>query len=378
MKAIKILFVVTEDWYFRSHRLPLAVAAAQAGYEVAVSTRLTGHKQSIEASGVRIIPLMHMKRSSLNPFREMAAFLELFFIFRRDRPDVVHLVALKPVLYGSLAAKLLGVPARVNALGGLGFIFSSERLIARLLRPMLIWIFRFIFNDSQSRLILQNEGDLHLLVERARVDSVGVHLIRGAGVDLNNYTPHDLPTGAPVVVLASRMLWDKGVGEFVKAAGEIKAKGINARFVLVGEPDKENPSSIQIEQLNEWHLMGIVEWWGYCIDMPKVLSESTIVCLPTYYGEGVPKVLLEAMACGRPIVTTDIPGCKELVVGRKNGLLVRPRDSIALANSLSELVLDRALCHRMGLEGRRIAEKEYSLKQVTDETLAIYRKLLNK
>jgi glycosyltransferase involved in cell wall biosynthesis len=376
MNAAKILFVVTEDWYFRSHRLPLAVAAAENGYEVGVVTRLTGHKQTIEGAGVRTIPLLRMKRSSLNLFRELAAFLELFFIFRRERPDLVHLVALKPVLYGSLAAKLLRIPARVNALGGLGFVFSSERLLARLLRPLLLLMFRLMFNDPRSRLILQNQDDLRLLVQNARIDSSWVRLIRGAGVDLNDYVPHDLPAGVPVVMLASRMLWDKGVGEFVQAAITMKAKGIDARFVLVGEPDTENPSSVPREQLNEWHATGVVEWWGYCSDMPKALSESTIVCLPTYYGEGVPKVLIEAMACGRPIVTTDMPGCKDLVVGRKNGLLVKPRDSVGLAEGLSELLLNRSLCQRMGLEGRRIAEEEFSLKQVTEETLAIYGELL--
>ena len=376
MKIPKILFVVTEDWYFRSHRLPLAVAAAQTGYEVVVATRLTGQKQAIETSGVRAVPLLRMKRSSLNLFRELAALLELFFIFRRERPDLVHLVALKPVLYGSIAAKLLGVPARVNALGGLGFVFSSERLLARLLRPLLLLMFRFVFNDPRCRLILQNQDDLRLLVEKARIDSSWVRLIRGAGVDLNDYVPHVLPAGLPVVMLAYRMLWDKGIGEFVQAASAMKAMGIEARFVLVGEPDTENPSSVPREQLNEWHATGVVEWWGYCSDMPKALSESTIVCLPTYYGEGVPKVLIEAMACGRPIVTTDMPGCKDLVMGRTNGLLVKPRDSVGLAESLSELLLDRSLCQRMGQEGRHIAEKEFSLKQVTGETLAIYGELL--
>lgn len=377
MKATKILFVVTEDWYFCSHRLPLAVAAAQNGYEVGVVTRLTGHKQTIEKAGVRTIPLLRMKRSSLNLFRELTAFLELFFIFRRERPDLVHLVALKPVMYGSLAAKLLGVPFRVNALGGLGFVFSSERLLARLLRPLLLLMFRFVFNDPRSRLVLQNQDDLRLLVEKARISLCRVRLIRGAGVDLNDYVPHDLPAGVPVVMLASRMLWDKGVGEFVQAAIAMKAKGINARFVLVGEPDSENPSSVPREQLNEWHATGIVEWWGFCADMPKALSESTVVCLPTYYGEGVPKVLIESMACGRPIVTTNMPGCKDLVEDGKNGLLVKPRDPVGLAESLSELVLDYSLCQRMGQEGRRIAEKGFSLEQVTEETLAIYGELLN-
>lgn len=372
----KIIFLITEDWYFCSHRLSLAIIAKKAGFDVIVATRITKLKKYIEDSGVRVIPLHRLKRSNLSPISEFLALIEICAMFRREKPDLVHLVALKPVIYGSLAAKMLGVPARVNALGGLGFVFSSERLVARLLRPFLLLMLRFVFNDRRSRLILQNPDDIRLLVDKGRVDSCGVRLIRGAGVDLNCYVPRDLPAGVPIVMLASRMLWDKGVGEFVHAAIRMKAKGIDARFVLVGEPDTENPSSVPREQLIEWHATGVVEWWGYCSDMPKALSESTIVCLPTYYGEGVPKVLIEAMACGRPIVTTDMPGCKDLIMERTNGLLVKPRDSVGLAESLSELVLDRSLCQRMGLEGRRIAENEFSLKKVTEETLAIYGELL--
>lgn len=377
MKPTKILFVVTEDWYFCSHRLPLAVYAAQSGYEVAVVTRLAAHKGIIESSGIRVIPLLLMKRSSLNFFRELAAFFELFFIIRRERPNLVHLVALKPVLYGSLAAKLLGVPARVSAFGGLGFVFSSQRFLARLLRPLLLLMFQFLFNDPRSRLILQNQDDLRLLMDEAGIKFCGIRLIRSAGVDFNDYVFCDIPTGVPLVMLASRMLWNKGVGEFVEAANIMKARGIEARFVLVGEPDAENPLSISFEQLNEWHEIGVIEWWGHCTDMPKILSQSTVVCLPSYYGEGVPKVLIEAMACGRPIVTTDMPGCKDLLVDQKNGLLVMPKDSIGLAESLSKLVLDRSLCQEMGSEGRRISEKEFSVKQVIGETLVVYDELLS-
>lgn len=373
---MKILYVVTEDWYFYSHRLPLALEAIRRGNEVVLVTRISKFENLVVPKGINIINLRFLRRSSLNPGRELIALFELIFIFLKERPNLVHLVALKPVIYGLLAAKLLGVPARVSALGGLGFVFSSERLLAKLLKSFLQLIFRLLFNDPRSILILQNQDDLHLLVKSACIDSSRIRLIRGAGVDLYDYVYFDLPTGVPVVMLASRMLWDKGVGEFVQAAKIIKKKGIAARFVLVGEPDTENPSAVSIKQLNEWHKMGIVEWWGYCTEMPKILSQSTIVCLPSYYGEGLPKVLIEAMACGRPIVTTEMPGCKELVVDQKNGFLVKPRDSVALAESLSILVLDRLLCQQMGKEGRLIVEKEFSLNRVTNETLAVYDELL--
>lgn len=374
----KFLFLVTEDWYFCSHRLPLAIAARKVGHEVVVATCIAHQKHYIESFGIRVVPLRCMKRSSLNLFRELATFIELLSIFRRERPDLVHMVALKPVVYGSLAAKLIGIPARVNALGGLGFIFSSNRLLARLLRPIFLRVFRFVFNDSRSRLILQNQDDLILVTDRAGVDRRGVCLIRSAGVDLDQYTPLDLPAGLAVVMLASRMLWDKGVGEFVAAARALHGQGVHARFVLVGEPDAESPLSVPREQLRQWSESGVVEWWGYRTDMPTVLSKASVVCLPSYYGEGVPKVLIEAMACGRAIVTTDMPGCRDLIQSGKNGLLVSPKDPVGLANGLAALLRDRSRCQEMGMEGRRIVEREFSLKRVTQETMAVYEELLDR
>lgn len=377
MKSTKLLFVVTEDWYFCSHRLSLAVSARHAGYDVAVATRITGHKQVIEKSGLRVIPLRRMRRSGITPFRELATFMELLLIFYRERPHLVHLVALKPVVYGSLAAKLVGIPARVSALAGLGFIFSSNKFLARFLRPIFLKVFRIVFNDARSRLILQNKDDLIAVADKAGVDRKGIRLIRSAGVDLDQYTLSEIPSGSPVVMLASRLLWDKGVGEFVDAAKTLREQRVQARFVLVGEPDMENPSSVSRAQLQEWNKSGVVEWWGYRTDMPKVLSQASVVCLPSYYGEGVPKVLIEAMACGRPIVTTNMPGCRDLVQPSKNGLLVNPKDFMGLANSLVCLVVDRSLCQKMGIEGRSIVEKEFSVKRVTQETMSVYRELSN-
>jgi len=376
MKPLKILFVVTEDWYFCSHRLPLAVAAVRAGYEVAVVTRITDRRKAIEEAGIRVIPLRHLRRSSLNPFREFAAITELSAIFRRERPNLVHQVALKPALYGSLVANLIGIRAKVNALGGLGFIFSSNRLLARLIRPFLLWLFRLIFNGKNGQLILQNDDDFSLVTTRAGVDRQRVRLIRSAGVDLEHYVAKEIPSGVPVVMLASRMLWDKGVGEFVSAARLLHEQGIDARFVLVGEPDPDNPFSVALEQLQQWSDSGVVEWWGHRDDMPEVLSQAWVVCLPSYYGEGVPKVLIEAMACARAVVTTDMPGCRDVVRSGNNGLLVKPRDVDDLASALKTFLLDRMRCIALGSAGRQIAEDEYALSGVVKETLAVYEELL--
>jgi len=377
MKPSKILFVVTEDWYFCSHRLPLAIAAKTAGHDVAVATRLTSHKALIEQAGVRIIPLQRMSRSSLNLIRELSSLIELFVIYRRERPDVVHHVALKPVIYGSVTARLVGVPARVNALGGLGFVFSSPKLLARILRPILIKAFQVICNDRHSRLILQNLDDVAVVTEKAGVNSTQVRLIRSAGVDLNQYHIQPLLLGIPVVMLASRMLWDKGIGEFVEAAALLHRQGVSARFVLVGDPDTENPSSVSREQLQQWHDSGVIEWWGYRNDMPAVLSQARIVCLPSYYGEGIPKILIEAMACARPIVTTDMPGCRDLVRSNKNGMLVPPKNAANLAMALKTLLLNISMCRQMGEDGRKIAEEDYALTRVIEETMAVYTELID-
>jgi len=372
------LFLVTEDWYFCTHRLPIAVAAHKAGHDVVVVTRVTSHRTVIEQAGIRVVPLYKLRRSSLNPFREIAALVELVVIYRKEKPDLVHQVALKPVIYGSTAAHLTNITLIVNALGGLGLIYSSRSLTARLLKPALIVALRLISNKLGTRLILQNINDIDVVTQKSRVDRRNICLIRSSGVDLLQYGAREQPSGVPIVLLASRMLWDKGVGEFVKVASMFRKEGVSARFVLVGKPDPENPSAISRQQLQAWNDSGEIEWWGHRDNMPEVLSQARIFCLPSYYGEGIPKVLIEAMGSARPIVTTDMPGCNEVVRSGQNGLLVKPRDVEDLARALKVLLLDDLKCQQMGKEGRQIAEKEYSLTRVVAETMEIYRELLGK
>ena len=375
---MKILYVVTEDWYFLSHRLPLALRAIEDGYEVVIATRISKYRDFFEQKGMRVVNLRYMRRSSLNPLLELVALFELCWIFLKERPDLVHLVALKPVIYGSLASRIIGVRCKVYALGGLGFIFSSKNRIAKILRPVLVWLFGFIFNEKGSILILQNLDDYSLMEGLARVKARNLRLIPSAGVDMDQYLPSEIPEGTPIVMLASRLLWDKGVGEFVSAAKILHEQGVSCRFVLVGAPDPENPHSVPMEQIEEWKKSGVIEWWGRCDDMSAVLSQASVVCLPSYYGEGIPKVLVETMACARPIITTKMPGCRELVRSDKNGFLVNPRDPAALANALALILSNKSLCQKMGWEGRKIAVSEYSLLQVVGDTFRLYEYLLGK
>ena len=365
----KLLFVVTEDWYFVSHRLPLAVAAREAGFDVAVATRAGRQADVIRNAGIRLIPF-ELSRRSGNPFAEMIA---LWLLYRRERPDIVHHIALKPVILGALAAWLARVTAQVNAVNGLGWLFTAPGRAERLIRPVLLWMLGRLLMQPHSLTIVQNPEDKALL-ESSGVPTARLRLIRGAGVDVQIFYPVPPPPEPLCIVLVARMLWDKGVGEFVEAARCLTEAGVNARFVLVGDPDPVNPASVSESTLRSWHGQHGVEWWGRLDDIPAVLQAAHIACLPSSYGEGLPKSLLEAAACGLPIVTTDAPGCREVVRDGVNGLLVPVRDAAALAAALKKLVDNAALRRSMGEQSRLRAEIEFDQKTVIAQTLAVYRK----
>ncbi len=365
-----IAYFVTEDWYFYSHRLPHAVAAQKAGFNVYVITRVTSHGAKIESTGLNLIPL-DLSRRGKNPFAEAAILKQLVSIYKRVRPQIVHHVAMKPVIYGSIAARIAGVPATVNALAGLGYLFSSESIMARLARPVIKGLFRYLLNGERTTLILQNPDDIEVICGSGTVDRDRVRLIPGSGVDTREFPWQPESDGVPVVLLASRLLWDKGVGEFVDAAGILKREGVAARFILAGKGDNQNPMSIHAGQLKTWHEQGHVEWWGQRSDMPAVFAASHIVCLPSYR-EGLPKVLIEAASCGRPVVTTDAPGCREIVIDGENGILVPIKDVDALVRAIRKLLESPELRLRMGLAGRQLVKRKFSLTTVVNETLAVY------
>ena len=369
----RLLYFVTEDWYFCSHRLALAVAAQEAGYEVTVLTRVAEHGDLIRSQGLRLLPIA-LSRQGMNPVRELRLMRRVVRAYRQVRPHLVHQVALKPILYGSLAARLVGVPYVVNALAGLGFLFSSERPRARLLRPLVKLGFHHLLRGEGNRVILQNPDDRDLLTGALRVPADRVRLIRGAGVDLNRFRPTSEPEGPPVVVLASRLLWDKGVGEFVEAARRLRTRNTQARFVLVGAPDPGNPSAIPQAVLAQWEKEGAVELWGHRTDMDRVFAQSHLVCLPSYR-EGLPKVLLEAAACGHPLVATNVPGCREVVRDGQNGLLVPAKDSAALAGALERLIGDAALRADFGARSHAIAEAGFGIERVIAQHLGLYREI---
>ncbi len=370
-----LLFLVTEDWYFVSHRLTLAEAAVAAGYRVVVACRVQAHGEALRAAGCEVRPL-GWRRSGNSPLDHLRAWREVVRVYREERPDLVHHVALKPVVFGGFAARWTRIPRVVSAVAGLGFVFSSQSLRARLLRPAIRHLLGMALRGEKHRVIVQNQDDREAVVGGGLAPAGQVVLIRGAGVPTEQFHPGEHPAGPPIVVLVARLLWDKGVGEFVQAAAAVKARGIRARFRLIGAPDPDNPAAVPQWQLEAWQATGVVECMGQRDDVPDQLREASVFCLPTRYGEGVPRSLLEAAATGLALVATDAPGCREVVRHRETGLLVPPGDQRALEAALIELLEDAGLRARLGSAARTLVEREFALPRVVAETLAVYRGLL--
>ncbi len=369
----RLLIVVNDPAFFLSHRLPIALAARDAGWEVHVATADGPAREVVIDAGLmhHVLPI---SRQGLRPDRELRTLASLVLLFRRLRPDVVHLVTIKPVLYGGIGARLARVPGVLYAVSGMGSVFVGRGRRTALLRTMARWLYRRALGHRNARVLVQNGHDRDSLEQMGAVRDAT--LIPGSGVDLSEFRPQPEGDGPPLVLLPARMLAEKGVEEFVEAARLLRRRGVSARFQLAGGLDPGNPSAIPESRLRDWHASGHVEWLGHCEDMPRLLADCHIVCLPSYYGEGMPKSLLEAAAAGRAVVTTDHPGCRDAVLPGESAVLVPPRDAVALADALEALVNDPERRLRMGQAGRRLAEERFSLTAVVDAHLALYRQVL--
>ncbi|MES2662031.1 MAG: glycosyltransferase family 4 protein [Pseudomonadota bacterium] len=378
-KKRKLLFVANVDWFFLSHRLPIAQAALQNGYEVHIATGITDKFIELQMLGLKVHPLV-ISRSSTgikNAFQTMWQFKK---IFQELNPDIIHLVTIKPVLLGGLVARFVKAKAVVAAVSGLGFVFIARGKIATLRRACVGILYRLALGHPNIKVIFQNLDDKNSISEFAHLSDKNTVLIRGSGVELDEFKCAPLSGGRPIVLLASRMLIDKGVQEFIEAVKFIQRNIYSfkeiPRFVLVGQPDPANPMSLTQAQLNGWQLEGIVELWGQRADMHTVLSSACIVVLPSYR-EGLPKVLIEAAACGRAVITTDVPGCRDAIIPNVTGLLVPVKNANALAEAINSLLKDKERCEKMGKAGRDFAEKTFDVKNVVQEHLRIYEELLN-
>jgi len=366
----KLLIVVNVDWFFLSHRLPIAQAARDASYDVHVATSLTLAPAEIEQHGFTLHGL-DIDRRSASVWQALKLLMGLRQLMVELAPDVVHLVTIKPVLLGGLAARMARVPRVIAAISGLGFVFTARGLRASARRVVVSTLYRLALVHPGVHVVFQNADDQALLQRYAGIRNDQVVRIRGSGVDLGAWSVRPMPEGAPLILMPSRLLLDKGVVEFVEAARRLRGYR-HARFVLVGDIDAGNPTSLSHQQIQGWVAEGIVEWWGHRRDMAEVLAQAHMVVLPSYR-EGLPKALIEAAACGRAVVTTDVPGCRDAIDPDRTGLLVEVRNPEALAQAIRILLDDPYRLRTMGEAGRRWAEQVFDLREVVSRHLAMYR-----
>ena len=371
---MKIVYIVNVDWFFISHRLPIALEAIAQGHQVYIFAKDTGKMDYLNSLGINICPI-NLERGSVNPLQTLKLLVDLKRKFRIIQPDIVHLVTIKPVLIGGLAAILEKVPSIVYAISGLGFIFTNTMLKAKILRLGIIPLYRLALSAKNKKVIVQNLDDLRILRQYITIPESQTVLISGSGVDLKQFDFQTLPLKNKIVMMACRLLADKGVYEFHKSALILKENYPDLRFVLVGRIDPDNPASLTEQELNEWVKKGDLEWWGHKSNMAEILSQATIVVLPSYR-EGMPKVLLEAQALGRPIVTTDVPGCREAIENGKTGFLAKVKDEQSLANAIENLITNDKLCLEFSRNARTLAEQKFDVEQVVKTHMNIYENLV--
>lgn len=376
---MKFILFANTDWYLYNFRLSTARALQARGVDVVMVSPPGEFGPRFAQHGVRWVPL-RMQRASLNPLREAGTMASLVALLREERPDLLHSFTLKCAVYGALAARAAKVPAYVNAVTGLGYVFASDRMKARVLRPMVSALMRVALGSKRSRVILQNPDDAQAFASLRLAPPQHIRLIRSSGVDIARFNADGRGArddGALRVLLAARLLKEKGVHEFADASARLRAEGRDVRFLLAGMPDEGNPSSVTREQVEQWQAQGLVQWLGHVDDMPALLRDVDVMALPSYYREGVPKSLIEAAACSIAIVTTDLPGCREVVTrDGHDGLHVVPRSAESLARVLARLDDDRALLRTLGARAREKALADFDERVVIRRTCEVYDELL--
>jgi glycosyltransferase involved in cell wall biosynthesis len=372
---MRLLFVHNTAWCFVAHRFAVALAAREAGFDVHVAAPEHEAAAVIRSAGFTFHPI-ELSRQGVHPWEEVQTVRQLVHLYRRLRPDVVHHITIKPAIYGGVAARIAGVPSVVHSISGLGYAFLAEGWKGWALRSAVLAGFRLALSHPNQTVIFENPDDRSAFLRFGLVRARDAVVIRGVGVDESRFfPPRRRAADRPLVLLAARMLWDKGIGEFVHAARRLREEQVDARFVLAGGVDPGNPAAISESQLDAWNEEGVVEWWGHLQDMPGAYAAADVACLPSYR-EGLPTALLEAAACALPLVATDVPGCREVVVAGDNGLLVPAGDADALAEALRTVIVDPALRGAMGRRGRERVLDGFTNSVVAAATVKVYRERL--
>lgn len=368
---MKLLYVVNIDWFFISHRLPIALAAIENGYDVHLACGVTNRKSQLEALGIIVHPLS-MSRSGTSILNELKVITEINSVVKKVAPDVVHLITIKGAIYGGLVTRFKKIKVRVASISGLGFVFIDEGIKARVIRFLVIKLYRLALNSSNTKVIFQNEDDKSIFFNNKIIKHNQSLIVRGSGVDLEKYKYLPEPSSEKVIMFLARLLKDKGLIEFCDAATELKKSGFTGKFVLVGDIDLENPNSITQSELNSYVSSGALEHWGFSSNVSETISKSHIMVLPSYR-EGLPKSLIEAAACGRVVITTDVPGCRDAITPNVTGILIPIKSSAAIVSAVLDLCDKEEKRKTMGKCGRELAETHFDISDVITTHLNLYK-----
>ena len=373
----KLLFVVNVDWFFISHRLPIALQAIEDGYDVHLACTFTGNRSQLEELGITCHSIA-FSRSGSSVTMELNAISSIRQVIKSLKVDVVHAITIKPVIYTGLSLQSIErPPAFVAAISGLGYVFTADTLRAKMTKLLVSLMYKLALRNKRKVVIFQNTSDQTILSKIVKLSEKDKTLIKGSGADLSVYRYQAEPVGPnKIVSMACRLLKEKGVYEFIEAAKLVKEKYSNIDFWLIGNVDLENPNSVSQEEVDTWVEEGVITAFGHRDDIPQLFAQSHVVTMPSFYGEGVPKVLIEAAACGRPIVTTDNPGCRDSIINEETGLLVPIKNAEALAKALIVLLLDEHKRIEMGLQARQYAVSEFDVSNVVIRHLEIYQSLM--
>jgi len=359
---MKIVILASTSWNLYNSRLDLVKELCEHQHDIILLAPQDEYSQLLIDEGYQWVDLPLEPRGE-KIFQELATIVRLIMYYRKTKPDLVNHYTPKGVIYGSIAAKLAGIEKIVNTITGLGYVYSGNA--SKVLKRMVTFLYRISLKNTTT--IFQNPDNRDFFCQTGIVSETNSHLVRGSGIDMKRFQPTSEPENDQVVILPARFVEEKGIRTFVTAAEIVKSKQIPIRFVLVGKIFEDHPTSIKQEELTGWVSAEIVEWWGWHTEMEKIYPLTNVVCLPTYYQEGIPKALIEAAACGRPLIATNVPGCREIVQEGVNGFLIPPRDPAALAEAVVKLMSDRKLRETMGERGREVVISNYSMETIINK-----------